>query len=59
MQPKMIKPRPIKKPSSVMTFKRKVKSAVIPVAFINLQQPSFQASLNLMTSSNGLSIVFC
>ena len=36
MQPKMMNPRPIKKPSNVMTFRRKVKRAVSPVAFIDL-----------------------
>lgn len=35
MQPKMIKPRPIKKPSKVIIFRRKVKIAVNPVAFIS------------------------
>ena len=37
IHPKMMKPKPIKKPSKVMTFRRKVKRAVIPVAFIDFK----------------------
>jgi len=43
MQPKMMKPSPMRKPSNVIIFRRNVKTAVMPVAFMLLYAGGRQA----------------
>lgn len=44
-QPKMMKPKPMRNPSRVIILRRKVKIAVIPVAFMVHLILSFQTHL--------------